>query len=379
MSALVGRYLVPFSVVPLSPANVSKVGRTLLAAYQSNDEALALPSAVGIDVSDACNIACAVCSREIDWDKRHTSILKFEDFVRLYEPIRPVYLSLSGYGETLLNKHLPRMVAHATAAGSRVNIVTNGTLLDAGRAHALVEAGLAKMKVSIDAADPDVYATVRAGADLEQVLRNIERLVALRDANRKPGPQIEIQFVLFQGNVDQVCKLIELCHHRLPGIEPNLLVMFTYGEQADFVAKTIPFGDPTALDELRRARVLAEGYGFRRTVGSIDAAIVQLTRDLASAPCYVPWYSCLISTDGEVYPCCYHSIRGTSVGNALQEPFADIWNGPRMRAFRAQLRVKRCADKVCATCRYEDAPMDRVFNAVAKVPGLGRGSARFGG
>jgi radical SAM protein with 4Fe4S-binding SPASM domain len=375
MSDLVGRYLVPFSVVPLSPANVVKVGRTLLSSYQSKDVA-ALPSAVGIDVSDACNIACAVCSREVDWDKRHTAILKFDDFVRLYDPIRPAYLSLSGYGETLLNKQLPQMVAHATAAGSRVNIVTNGTLLDAGRAHALLEAGLAKMKVSIDAAEPDVYAKVRAGGDLEKVLRNITQLLAMRDANRKPGPMVEIQFVLFRDNVDQVCKLIELCHARLPNVEPNLLVMFTYGEQPGFVAKTIPFGDPEALAELRRARVLAEGYGFRRTVGSLDAAIVQLTRDLQSAPCYVPWYSCLVSTDGEVYPCCYHSIRGTSVGNAFQEPFAEIWNGPRMRAFRAQLREKRCADKVCATCRYEDAPMDRVFGAVAKVPGLGQLRAR---
>src|SRR4051812_39242399 len=100
-AALIGRYLVPFSGIPLSPTNVSKVGRTLLASYQSKDEAAALPSAVGIDVSDACNIACAVCSREIDWDKRHTALLKFEDFVHLYDPIRPAYLSLSGYGETL--------------------------------------------------------------------------------------------------------------------------------------------------------------------------------------------------------------------------------------------------------------------------------------
>lgn len=346
MSALVGRYLVPLSVVPLSPANLVKVGRTLVASYQSKDHA-ALPSAVGIDVSDACTL---------------------DDFVRLYDPIRPAYLSLTGDGEPLLNKQLPRMIAHATAAGSRVNIVTDGTLLDAGRAYALVQAGLAKLKVSIDAAEPDVYAKVRAGGELEKVLRNISQLLAMRDANRKPGPMVEFQFVLFRDNVDQLCKLIELCHARLPNVEPNLRS----------VASTIPLGDPDALAELRRARLLAESYGFRRTVGSLDSAIVQLTRDLQGAPCYVPWYACFLSTDGEVYPCPHHSIRGTSVGNVFQEPFAEIWNGPRMRAFRSRLREKRCADKVCATCGHEDAPMDRLFGAVSKVPGLASASARFG-
>ncbi|MDP2307832.1 MAG: radical SAM protein [Pseudomonadota bacterium] len=372
MSGLRGRYLVPFSVVPLSPTNIGKVGRTLVSSYRAKDVADAYPSAVGLDVSDACNIACTVCSREIDWDKRHTSILKLRDFVHIFDQIRPVYLSLSGYGETLLNKELPAMIAHATKAGSRVNVVSNGTLLDETRARALLDAGLAKLKVSIDGADPEVYAKHRVGADLEKVLHNVERLLLMRDALRLPSPVVEIQFVLFRENIDQVCKLIELCHQRLPGVEPNLLVMFTYGKQAGFVERSIPDHDVDALAELGRARVLATKYGFRRTLGSIDAAIVQLTRDLSDAPCYVPWYSCLISTDGEVYPCCYHSIRGVSVGNVLREPFAEIWNGQRMRAFRHALREKRCADKVCASCRYEDAPMERVFGVVDRVPGLGR-------
>lgn len=375
MSELLGRYLVPFSVVSPTPASIGRVARTLVTSYRSQDIATALPSAVGIDVSDACNIACAVCSREIDWDRRKTTFLKFEDFMRIYDPIRPVYLSLSGYGETLMNKQLTQMVAHATKAGSRVNLITNGTLLDAARTEALLDAGLAKLKVSIDAAEPEVYARVRAGAVLDDVLANIGGVLARRNA-RGRGPIVEVQFVLFRENVDQLARMIELCHTRLPGVELNILVMFTYGEQPAFVAKTITFGDAETLQELARARVLAVSYGFRRTVGAIDAAVNQLTRNLENAPCYVPWYSCLISTDGEVYPCCYHSIRGISVGNALREPFAEVWNGARMRAFRAQLRDQRCGDKVCASCRHEDAPMDQVFSAVARVPGLAAATER---
>jgi radical SAM protein with 4Fe4S-binding SPASM domain len=364
---LVGRYLYPARVVPLTRANLTRVAASLGSSYRAADTA-AMPSAVGIDVSDACNIACAVCSREVDWDKRDTAILKLDRFRHLYDQIRPVYLSLSGYGETLLNKHVPAMVAHAVAGGSRVTLVTNGTLLDNDHAHALLEAGLARLKVSVDAADPEVYAKVRVGADLEVVLGNVERLVLMRDARRLPSPVVELQFTVFRDNVDQVEKLVELCHRRFTTVEPYFHVMFTYGEQAAFVEKTLPAGSD-AVPTLRRAAALARRYGYVRTASSLDTAVSQLTTDLSSAPCFIPWYSCIVSTDGDVYPCCYHTIRGTKVGNALQTPFSEIWNGPEMRAFRAALRTRRCDDKVCATCRYEDAPLDKVFGVVRRVTG----------
>ena len=363
--SLVGRYLYPARVIPLNRANLTRVAASVGSSYRGRDTA-AMPSAVGIDVSDACNIACAVCSREIDWDQRDTAILKLERFQHLYDQILPVYLSLSGYGETLLNKHVPAMVAHAVGGGSQVTLVTNGTLLDADRASALMDAGLARLKVSIDAADPEVYAKVRAGADLEAVLGNVERLLLMRDANRHAHPKVELQFTIFRDNVDQVEKLIELCHRRFSTVEPYFHVMFTYGEQAAFVDKTLEIGSD-AVETLRRAAVLARKYRYIRTASSLEASVTQLTTDLSRAPCYIPWYSCIISTDGDVYPCCYHTIRGTKVGNAFQTPFGEIWNGAAMQAFRGALRVRRCDDKVCATCRYEDAPMEKVFSWARRV------------
>ena len=50
--------------------------------------------------------------------------------------------------------------------------------------------------------------------------------------------------------------------------------------------------------------------------GTRALPISQLTEDLSRSPCYIPWYSCIISTDGDVYPCCYHTVRGTRVGKS---------------------------------------------------------------
>ncbi|MEN9785282.1 MAG: hypothetical protein RLZZ299_546 [Pseudomonadota bacterium] len=374
MLHLARRYIVPFLGLAPRPHQLGRVLGSLADSYRADDTAAALPAAVGIDVSDACNIACAVCSREIAWDKRRHPFLRLPDFVALYDAIRPVYLSLSGYGETLLNRDLPAMVAHAARGGSRVVVITNGTLLDAARGDALREAGLAKLKVSLDAAEPAAYARVREGADLDEVVANVRAFVDRRDGAGAAGPRVEVQMVLFRDNLDQLVPMVDLVAARLPGVELNVIGMFTYGAQPGFVAKALPMHDPASLSVLAEARRRATALGMRRTVGSLDALRVQLERDLSSAPCFVPWYSCLISTDGEVYPCCYHSVRGTSVGNVHGTPFPEIWNGPRMRAFRAALRERRCEDRVCATCRYEDGPLEGIFRTAARVPGLGGAS-----
>ena len=370
LEAIRGRYLAPARVIPRSPAAIRQLAGSLLDSYRAADTAQTRPSALGIEVSDACNLACAVCSREIAWDRRGSPFLRLDPFRRIFDPIRPLYLVLSGYGEPLLNRDLPAMVAHASAAGTRVTVITNGTLLDEARARALREAGLAKLKVSLDGAEPDAYAKHRAGGDLHAVLANVERF----HRDRSGGwPLLEIQMVLFRENLDQAARLLRLCRDRLPGVQPFFLVMFTYGEQPGFVEKTIPFNDPAGLAAIEEAAALARESGFHRTLGSLEAARRQLTVDLSRAPCYVPWYSSIVSIDGELFPCCYQSIRGVSVGNVLQDGFEAVWNGERMRAFRAGLRERRCGDKVCATCGYQDGPMASAFRLVGGSPRHGGG------
>lgn len=370
LEAMRGRYLAPAKVLPRSPAALRQLAGSLLDSMRANDTVSSRPSALGIEVSDACNLACTVCSREIAWDKRGSPFLKLAPFKQIFDPIRPLYLVLSGYGEPLLNKELPEMVAHASAAGTRVTVITNATLLNEARATALIGAGLAKLKVSLDGAEPEVYAKHRAGGNLDEVLANVERFYGMRRAG---WPLLELQMVLFRENLDQAVKLIRLCRDRLPGVQPFFLIMFTYGEQAGFVEKTVPFQDPAGLAALEEARLLARSYGFHRTLGSLEAAKKQLTEDLSSAPCYVPWYSSIVSIDGELFPCCYQSIRGISVGNVLKDGFEPVWNGAKMQAFRAQLRERRCGDNVCATCGYQDGPMASVFGLLGAEPVGSRG------
>ncbi len=366
------RYLAPARVVPITPRGLGRVARTLAAAWRAQPVAGAVPAALGIDVSDVCDLSCAVCSRVLHRDPRSVPVLDLERFQAVFDRARPAYLLLSGYGEPLLAPDLPRMVAHATRRGAVSTVITNGMHLDEDRARRLLDAGLTKVKVSVDAADPELYRRLRSGGDLERVLANVRRFLELGDRHPRARVQVELQAVLCRENLDQAVPLVDLCRERLPGVQPNFLSMFTYGEQPGFVERALPRWDsPLAtgvLAEIRRARAACASAGFRRARGALDAIEVQLTRDLSSAPCFMPWYQALVATDGRLYPCCHHSVHGTPVGNVFEVPFAEVWDGPAMQAFRRRLVARRAADPVCATCRYEDRPLARVFGAVPFRP-----------
>ena len=365
LGPLLARYVVPGrALVPSSQLLRRAVG-SLATTRRAADGGASLPVALGLDISDACNLACVVCSREVERDARRRPFLPREDARRILEEVRPGYVSFSGYGETMLHKELAGMVADAVFYGAQVNLVSNGTLLDRRRAEALAEAGLSRLKLSLDAADPALYARVREGAELADVLaraRVFQEVARERRAKGLRAPVLEVQMVLCRDNLHDIGGMLALCADDL-GADCNFSVMYTYGDRDAFVALTLPRRDPEVLATLAAARDEAGRRGLWRARTSLDAAISSLSTDPSAKACRVPWYSAIVSTDGELYPCCHHTIHGTSVGNVLRDGFGSTWNGAAMQAFRRGLREDRCGDRTCASCPEHDGALTTVLRA----------------
>ena len=60
---------------------------------------------------------------------------------------------------------------------------------------------------------------------------------------------------------------------------------------------------------------------------------------MGNSRCMVNWFIAQVIASGEVIPYtrCYHVV----LGNINEQPFMDIWNGPRARAWRRDLRTHR--------------------------------------
>ena len=84
-----------------------------------------------------------------------------------------------------------------------VHFVSNGAFLTEGMMEAMIECGVNRMAVSIDAATPEMYEHIREVNDLERVLGNLRRLKEMKLAAGSSTPQVNINWTAFEENADQ--------------------------------------------------------------------------------------------------------------------------------------------------------------------------------
>lgn len=113
------------------------------------------PGTCHFAITSACNARCGFCSfarDQLPAASRHSVTLaeaKLASDILKRNGIR--FLHFTG-GEPLVHRDFTAMVAHAAQIGMIPTLVTNGALLTPKRVDALVEAGLASVYISIDAA-----------------------------------------------------------------------------------------------------------------------------------------------------------------------------------------------------------------------------------
>ena len=135
-----------------------------------------------ISVTDRCNFRCQYCMPRsvFGHDYRfmdRKELLSFEEIervARVFAGLGVEKIRLTG-GEPLLRRDLERLVERLAAIpGIDLTLTTNGSLL-ARKARALKDAGLARVNVSLDSLDEDVFRVMNdADFPVERVLEGIE-------------------------------------------------------------------------------------------------------------------------------------------------------------------------------------------------------------
>jgi len=127
-----------------------------------------------ISVTDRCNLRCKYCMPDgLARLLRHEEILTFEE----------IEVRLTG-GEPLVRRDIEQLVAMLAKIEGIQDLAmsTNGILL-ADHADALAAAGLHRVNISLDSTDPQRYAEITGGGDVQQVFAGIE---AAREAGLVP-------------------------------------------------------------------------------------------------------------------------------------------------------------------------------------------------
>ena len=322
------------------------------------------PWHVQLEVTTHCNLACYMCVR--NEAVKHPQHLSYDDFLRLFDRIRPRRLTLSGAGEPLLHPDLARMIGHAQRHGAPTMIPSNGTLLRRPElAESIVAAGLRTMKISLDAANPQTYAAIRRQDCFDGIIEGIRLVDALKKKRMTRFPEIRLDVVILKENYAEIPDIIALARDLQIG------TIFFRALQVSGIgaAREQEIGRDLDFEALYRAvrAGLAESarLGVRTNLGDIArdfesyrSLYVEQDAALSRQVCLLPWLQCFISVCGELSPCCATCTNeGISAGNVFDRDFEAVWNGEKMQAIRRRFRSKRNAFAVCRDCIPRSLPV----------------------
>jgi MoaA/NifB/PqqE/SkfB family radical SAM enzyme len=339
------------------------------------------PPLLTIESTSICNLRCVMCPHAVGGVERPKHMPE-ELIARLAGPLAVAReVQLHGIGEPLASPAFWRALeSDLLDPDCTVNVNTNLTLLNERRLTLLMAAKPAlRLNISLDAATPQTYARIR-GAEFDEVINNIRRLVAARGDRTRPA--IYVNMTLMRENIEEAPGFVELAHDL--GVDRVYLWQmnrtdegqmrrhavdragwhFNYAEQGlwkfpalsnrclrDARARAAELGMPIELEGFR-------DIFFDEPAASEDCAppVAASAPEPATPPvetvrdCRAPWEWALIATDGDVRPCCY--ATGT-IGNLNDRPFAEIWNGADMRSLRRDLTAGK-VNYVCrnAACKY---------------------------
>ncbi|MBE9503514.1 MAG: radical SAM protein, partial [Proteobacteria bacterium] len=129
------------------------------------------PIHIQLEPTTACNLACITCPHE-EYVKR-AKHMTLDEFKRIFDQIKPLKVTLSGFGEPFANPKLPDMIFYAKDHGASVNTTSNMTLVNDHLAEKIVNSRLDLIKVSIDAAKPETYQDIRGEDSHQKIIEGI--------------------------------------------------------------------------------------------------------------------------------------------------------------------------------------------------------------
>jgi sulfatase maturation enzyme AslB (radical SAM superfamily) len=171
------------------------------------------PTYVMFDITNLCNARCIHCPQSIvgpDGEKpeylAQIDHLPMEHYRAVIDECAEYgvdFVRITADGEPAVHKGLIEMVAYATAQGvGPVALTTNGSLINAQRAQALLDAGLGMVDFSLDAHRPDTFHRIRVGLSFERTRDNVLRFLELRD-RAGSDCRVMVSFVKQDLNVEE--------------------------------------------------------------------------------------------------------------------------------------------------------------------------------
>lgn len=293
-----------------------------LSTITHRDHTMGLPVTASIEPANYCNLHCPQCPTGLGMIKKTPKTFDINRFKDIIEALSPelCYLNLYFQGEPFLCKELPQMVECATAHHIFTSISTNGHFLDKDSAFSLKKAGLGKLIVSLDGATPESYAKYRIGGDFDRVIDGIHNAV-------NAGLKVELQCLLLSSTENEISKIKDF--------GKKLGVWKTTFKTAQFYTQ-----DPLMPTNNSYSRYKKDSLRLKNKLKN---------------KCWRVVSGIVITTEGNVLPCCFDKDCTHSYGNLFQytinkDALCRVIHSQKASEFKSVVFSNRKCIKICTNC-----------------------------
>ncbi|MCQ6563033.1 radical SAM/SPASM domain-containing protein [Paenibacillus mendelii] len=279
---------------------------------------------VYIEITSVCNLACSFCPQTA----RQSKFIQLDAFNHILDQIKPhtnhIYLHVKG--EPLLHPRIDELLDASHAKGFKVNITTNGTLIQKKMSKLIGKPALRQMNFSLHSFDGH-----EGSEDREGYLANI--LTFVREAVKH---NVIISFRLWNLDQDNVTNAQRNRNREtLEVLEKEFNLDFKIEE------KVAPGSGVKIADRI----YLNQDHEFQWP--SLDAP-----EDNGKGFCHALRSQAAILVDGTVVPCCLDGEGVINLGNVNNAPFSEIVESERANNLFYGFSRREAVEELCRKCGY---------------------------
>lgn len=278
-----------------------------------------------LEITSVCNLACSFCPPTL----RARQFVSPEDFAMRLDQIKPhtEYINLHVKGEPLLHPKIDELLDISYEKGFKVNITTNGTLIEKRKHQLLNKPAIRQMNFSLHSFDDNIGLR-----DKDRYMDQIIRFVKEQQANT----EMITSFRLWNLSKDNQTNL-EKQRNR------ELLSMIEAAFDLDFqIEERVEPGGGIKVSE----RVYVnQDHLF--TWPSLDEE-----EDDGKGFCYGLRNQAAILSNGTVVPCCLDGEGVIDLGNVHEQSFSDIIKSERAQNLVDGFSRREAVEELCRKCGF---------------------------
>ena len=324
-----------------------------LKAYNDNSGFAPIPIRYFFELTYRCNLNCPYCYVGTD---RNKDELSTKDWFRVIDQL-PWYsiVTLVG-GEPLLRKDFSEiLIKTSKKILGKVNVVSNGVLIDDEMISAFVKSRLMLLSVSLDGFGKTHDTNRNHEGIFEKIISNLENMNM-----QKYRPMIDIKTIILENNLDDLPKLYKLCsdmnfnYFSLSFLRNNNLKQSSilydnfipefngfypikkYFNMEHFIEI---YKELESLSKKSKVKIrFAPKFEYCKDPLNSIIEFFNIPEDkpiqVIYKPCKFPYSNMIISPEGNIYPCLSQKI-----GNIKTCTLKEAFNLPKYRCFRKNLKA----------------------------------------